>query len=189
MLPRAVLQQAACRGCALAGSGRQSTRFGQHLAAACRLGQRRSVTGLKASKLSDFDILSLDGKTEIEGYDEYGFIINQVEMRGSVIVFPKFSLLWNVTSMEEVTVESLALVPLMQPAVETLIIGCGKTLTHNLDKKVYDYFKEKGIVVEVMSSVNACATYNILNSEERDVAAALISMEPYGRDDQLGDNE
>jgi NADH dehydrogenase [ubiquinone] 1 alpha subcomplex assembly factor 3 len=125
--------------------------------------------------------------TTIEGYDEFGFIVNQVEMRGSIMVFPNFSVLWNVSKMEDITVESLQLVHLMQPNVETLIVGCGKTLAHNLDKSVYEYFKERGIVVEVMNSINACATYNILNSEERNVAAAIISIEPYGKEDQLGD--
>jgi NADH dehydrogenase [ubiquinone] 1 alpha subcomplex assembly factor 3 len=154
--------------------------------------QKRFVTGLKASKLSDFDILAWDGvdgdlPTTIEGYDEYGFIVNQVEMRGSIMVFPQFSMLWNVSKMQDITVESLQLVHLMTPPVETLIIGCGETLTQNLPKEVYDHFKERGIVVEIMNSINASATYNILNSEERSVAAAILSIEPYSKEDQQGD--
>ena len=38
--------------------------------------------------------------------------------------------------------------------------------------------KVNGIVVEYMDTVNACATFNILNAEDRRVAAALLPHNP-----------
>ena len=52
-----------------------------------------------------------------------------------------------------------------------------------LDPALLRFFKQKGIVIEVSNSANAAATYNVLNSEGRNVAAALLALGPQeGRD-------
>ena len=58
-----------------------------------------------------------------------------------------------------------------------LIIGSGKT-AHALPKEVTDYLHKLDVSVEVMDTLNASHTFNVLNQEGRFVAAALL---PSGR--------
>jgi NADH dehydrogenase [ubiquinone] 1 alpha subcomplex assembly factor 3 len=48
-----------------------------------------------------------------------------------------------------------------------------------LPKEIYDYFRSRGIVIEATSTANAASTFNILNAEGRNVAAALLTAEPW----------
>lgn len=59
------------------------------------------------------------------------------------------------------------------------MLGCGARIQHNLDPEIKQFLKVNGIVVEYLDSVNACATFNILNAEDRKVAAAIL---PYDAD-------
>merc|ERR1712086_809070 len=111
----------------------------------------------------------------VQAYDPGGFVINSVDMRGSVLVFPNFTVLWDVWDIQEVTIESLSPILVSRPEIDVLVIGCGERLTHNIDPEVTKYFRKQGVVIELMNSVNACANFNILSSEGRHVAAALIS--------------
>ena len=63
--------------------------------------------------------------------------------------------------------------------VEILLLGCGKRISHGLAPELKEMLKVNGIVVEYLDNVNACATFNILNAEDRRVAAALL---PYDAD-------
>jgi len=65
---------------------------------------------------------------------------------------------------------------LHNPLPDLLLIGCGDAV-HQLDPELLDALREKGLSVDVMSTVNAAATFNILNTERRNVAAALIALE------------
>lgn len=47
-----------------------------------------------------------------------------------------------------------------------------------LKPELQNLFRQLGIQVEVMNSRKACATYNILVEEDRNVAAALIPIIP-----------
>ena len=55
-----------------------------------------------------------------------------------------------------------------------LVIGAGERIEQPLDPALCAHFRQQGIVVELMNTVNACATFNILNAEDRHVAAALL---------------
>ena len=58
-----------------------------------------------------------EGGMSIEAMDEYGFTVNGIQMRGPVIVFPEFCLLWNVPSIQEATVEAFTPVWCLKPNV------------------------------------------------------------------------
>jgi len=61
--------------------------------------------------------------------------------------------------------------------------GCGDVMPRQLDPAVTRFFQQKGIVIELSNSANAAATYNVLNGEGRNVAAALLALGPQeGRD-------
>ena len=113
-------------------------------------------------------------KSIIEEYDVYGFTVNNVRARGAVLVFPHHMLLCSPREQHDVTIDSLAAVTLAEPQVEMLVIGAGDRMTQQLDPALVDYFRKQGTVVELMNTVNACATFNILNAEDRNVAGALL---------------
>jgi len=60
-----------------------------------------------------------------------------------------------------------------------LFIGCGEVLDQQFPAEIVKHFREKGIVIEASNSVSAASTFNILNGEGRNVAAALLTKKPW----------
>ncbi|CAK4085296.1 unnamed protein product [Aphanomyces euteiches] len=117
-------------------------------------------------------------KVAITEYDDGGFVVNEVNMRGAIALFPEIAMLWKPKTMDEITKESLTVFTVANPPVEILVLGCGKRIPRLLDPSLVDYLKSHGIVVEYVDSFNACATFNILNAEDRKVAAAILPCVP-----------
>ena len=105
-----------------------------------------------------------------------GFVVNDQHVRGGIYVLPSLVLTWTPKTFEEITKDSLCLTGLLNPPLEILVIGCGPTLRHNLDPALRQSLRQQGVAVEVLDTMNACATFNILNSEERQVAAAILPI-------------
>jgi uncharacterized protein len=61
---------------------------------------------------------------------------------------------------------------------EILVLGCGAKIRHDLPPETKEFLKVNGIVVEYVDTINACATFNILNAEDRRVAAAILPHDP-----------
>lgn len=124
----------------------------------------------------------MDGTTNIISTDKYGFNVNGIFMRGSVIAFSNFTLLWNCLRVAEASPRNLAIVHSVRPKPEVLIIGTGEKL-ENINPALYGYFSRKGISIESMSTINAISTFNVLVSEGRPAAAALVCRTPMTRED------
>mmetsp|Transcript_8886 Transcript_8886/g.14799 ORF Transcript_8886/g.14799 Transcript_8886/m.14799 type:complete len:196 (+) Transcript_8886:99-686(+) len=166
---------------------------------------RSSVVQITRRALSDWgkgqDLLgdSLDWgdkpKVILDGYAPSGFdVINVIEkvkdgeevvvngadsgavhMAGSVIAFPNACFLWNVKSINDVTLESLAPAVLHRPKLEYLFIGCDQPMDPEVLYRIKQEMRETAnIVVEQLDIGNACGTFNILNGEDRPIAAALV---------------
>ena len=85
-------------------------------------------------------------------------------------------MLWSVTTHEDISIESLQLIVKAEPPVEILLIGCGPKFL--LPPKVLgEELRAAGIGLEWMDTGAACRTFNVLLTEERRVAAALIPVE------------
>lgn len=125
------------------------------------------------------EMLNGTAKVSITEYDEGGFVINDVNMRGGVALFSEIAMLWKPKRMEDITREHLAVFTVANPPIEILVLGCGERISHTLAPELKEMLKVNGIVVEYLDTVNACATFNILNAEDRRVAAALL---PYDAD-------
>ncbi|KAF9438271.1 hypothetical protein BGZ76_008912 [Entomortierella beljakovae] len=81
-------------------------------------------------------------------------------------------------SMDENTaMEIFKVFEVMNPRPEILIIGTGKTFGP-LSPAVRSVIRGLGLQVDMMSTANAAATYNMLAEEGREVAAALLPLEP-----------
>ncbi|OQS03591.1 hypothetical protein THRCLA_04092 [Thraustotheca clavata] len=124
------------------------------------------------------EMMTDTSKVSISEYDENGFVVNDVNMRGSIALFPTIAMMWKPNTMDEVTQASLSIFTVANPAIEILVLGCGSRISKRLDPTLVDYLKNHGIVVEYLDSFNACATFNILNAEDRKVAAAILVNEP-----------
>jgi NADH dehydrogenase [ubiquinone] 1 alpha subcomplex assembly factor 3 len=133
-------------------------------------------TGEKLIK--QYNVLQYDpGKIVVTSYINKGFNIGIVRVLGSVILTPYDFFCWNVQTPEDITIESLQFFEYMNPTPRILIIGTGKDYI-SLDIKIRNHFKSVGIVIEEMSTVRALSTFNILNQEDRNVACALLTLEP-----------
>ena len=85
-------------------------------------------------------------------------------------------MLWSVTTHEDISIESLQGIVKAEPPVEILLIGCGPKFL--LPPKVLrEELRAAGIGLEWMDTGAACRTFNVLLTEERQVAAALIPVE------------
>ncbi|MFI4986317.1 MAG: Mth938-like domain-containing protein [Alphaproteobacteria bacterium] len=111
----------------------------------------------------------------IQAYGEGRFRIANAVYEGSVIVLPEHTLAWPVRALAEVTIESLAAVLSAEPKVELLLLGCGSAMAP-LKRELRVAMRARGVVVEAMDTGAACRTFNVLLSEERRAAAALIAL-------------
>ncbi len=124
----------------------------------------------------DITPLVPEGLQLIQAYGDRRFRVSGAVHEGSLLVFPRRFLAWQVTRPEDITYERLMPDVEADETVEVLLLGAGKAAVI-LPKAVREPLRAQGIAVEVMDTGAACRTYNVLATEERLVAAALIAVE------------
>jgi uncharacterized protein len=98
--------------------------------------------------------------------------INLQRHEGSIIVMPESPVIqWPVTSFEALTPENFD--ALLELAPEVVVFGSGSRLRFP-HPRLTARLTQQRIGVETMDFGAACRTYNILMSEGRRVAAALL---------------
>ena len=104
----------------------------------------------------------------IEGYGEGFFRVGGEVFHGPVLTGPSGTVSWGGYDTPE---------PLLALAgdIDVLFVGTGATISH-LPTFLRDALEEAGLGVEVMASPAACRTYNVLLSEGRRIALALIPV-------------
>ncbi len=105
----------------------------------------------------------------IQSYGDGGFRISNVRHDGAIIVTAGRTSAW-----VDAEVATLAPVPFAGD-IDVLVIGCGARAAF-VPPATRDAFKQRGIALEVADTPAACRTYNILLSEGRRVAAALLPV-------------
>ena len=115
------------------------------------------------------------GRHVIDAYGPGRFRISGAVYSGSVIVFPDRSIPWTVHDIGDVTLASLDAVTTATPRPELLLLGCG-IATQMPPAGLRAAFRSAGIGFEIMDAGAACRTYNVLLSEGRRIAAALIVL-------------
>jgi len=128
---------------------------------------------------SGFDVLNVElprGKTFPKSTPNNNQEDNEdtVHYTSSVIAFEDIVYLWNVKAVEDVNRESLRMVTMYEPKVDLLFIGSSTPLSFRDMGKIQKYFRKFDIAVEQLNITNAMATFNMLNSEDRRVAVALV---------------
>lgn len=138
---------------------------------------RTAVTCPPAPSLGaeDFDLIPPDtGIIRIDGYDDTGFIVGDVQVEGSIICCEDLWLCWSPTMLGDITPDSVTgIFDLLKPIPELLVLGTGSR-TEPVPEGVLRALRERGVSIEVLDTVNAIATFNILNQEGRKVVGALL---------------
>ena len=115
-------------------------------------------------------------KLGVVAYGDTSYQVNNYLVNQSIILLPNHLLLWNAKTINDITIDSLKVFEYIHPRLEVLLIGSGKEMKQ-LSPEIIQYFKLKGIVVEISSSKNAATTFNVMSLDGRVVAAALLTME------------
>lgn len=104
----------------------------------------------------------------IEGYGPGFFRIGGSVVHGPVLVGPGGTLPWG-------GYEDIDTLTALKDQVDVLFVGTGAEIAH-LPAMLRVPLEEAGIGAEVMASPAACRTYNVLLSEGRRIALALIPI-------------
>jgi uncharacterized protein len=115
------------------------------------------------------------GRRMIDGYSPDGFRIAGTLYQGPMLVWPEGEATWPVGRIEDLTLADLDPVRRIDPPVEVLLIGCGPRMVL-LPSALRRQIREAGIGMDAMDTGAACRTYNVLISEGRRAAAALIPV-------------
>lgn len=115
------------------------------------------------------------GLQVIEAYGDGGFRVSGRRMEGSLLVLPDEVAAWPAESLLSLNEEALQPVVDRAERIEVLLLGCGTSIAF-LKADLRAALKVHGITVDLMDTGAACRTYNVLMSENRKVAAALIAI-------------
>lgn len=125
--------------------------------------------------MQDISGLPNEGQQLINGYGDGGFRVSGVRYEGSVLILPEKTESWSLEDIGGISLDSLASLTKNSDEIEILLIGCGDGMAY-IEDDIRSSLREKGIVIDAMSTGAAVRTYNVLLLERRRVAAALIAV-------------
>jgi len=120
------------------------------------------------SKGLEFHEVSFDDALPVDGYGPGFFRVAGQVHEGSILVLPGGVKIWDGYTDTKRLVASA-------DEIDVLLVGTGPEITH-LPVAFREILEEAGIGVEIMTSPTACRTYNVLLSEGRRVALALMPV-------------
>jgi len=125
----------------------------------------------------DITPVTSPGANLIRGYGNGGFRVGADPHRpGSVIVLADRVVEWQPPNMDAISSDDLQAVVHGADGIEILVFGCGAAFS-TPSKVLREGLRNHGIVVEWMDTGAACRTFNVLLTEGRQVAAALIAID------------
>jgi len=115
---------------------------------------------------------SPDGQNSISGHGPGFVMVNNTRLESAAIVMPdKLISPWRVADPAALVLADFAAVLALKP--ELVIFGSGASFRFP-DPRIMAAFSQARIGFDVMDTPAACRTYNVLTSEGRIVAAALL---------------
>lgn len=119
-----------------------------------------------------FHLTQSENNNLITGYGEGYIEINKQRHKQQMVVTAEQLMLdWSTENFDGLTAEHFAQLLTLQP--EVVLLGTGST-NRFIHPKLTAALTAQNIPVECMTTDAACRTYNILMSEGRSVAAALL---------------
>jgi len=119
-----------------------------------------------------------DDIQNVTGWGIGQFRINGNKVSGPILLTKKLAFKWNLgtdsPTVKDLKIEDFELLTVMKPSVDLIILGTGNSIVHP-DPKLLKQLRDIA-PVEILDSVNAGATFNLLSKEDRQVAAALLPV-------------
>lgn len=112
----------------------------------------------------------------ISAYGNGGFRFADMSHRGSILCLPSGMHAWSVTAPGELTLENFAPIFEVADEIDVCLVGMGTDIAA-FDRNLRQTLRERGVIVEAISTGSAVRTYNVLLAEDRAVAAALIAVQ------------
>lgn len=116
------------------------------------------------------------GRAPIDAYGDGGFRFANMSHLGSLLCVPSGIYGWNICDPAEFSDEAFQRVFEEHADIEVLLVGTGKDL-RPLPADLKFRFREVEILADPMSTGAAVRTFNVLLSEDRAVAAALLAVD------------
>jgi len=112
------------------------------------------------------------GQNHIQSVSDHEIrIAGEVHTRALVVTADSLLDNWPVNKPEDIAAENLEPILALRP--EVVLIGTGKQQVF-LEPELLMLFYRSGVGVEMMTTQAACRTFNVLLSDNRKVAAALL---------------
>ncbi len=115
------------------------------------------------------------GRAPVEAYGNGGFRFAGMSHRGSILALPSGIEAWPPATPGEITPETVSRLLAEAGEIEVLLIGTGHGLVP-LPRDSAALLKQVGLAPELMATGAAVRTFNVLLSEGRAVAAALLAV-------------
>ena len=118
------------------------------------------------------------GVTSVDALLRGGFRVNGRKLMGPMIVTPDAVFSWSVAgaSVADLRAEHFEAFAVLAPPIELVLVGTGRRTTRNF---VLERTLREIVRVDFLDTSNAAATFNMLASEGRRVAAALFPLESW----------
>jgi uncharacterized protein len=110
---------------------------------------------------------------EIESYGNGGFRFGGMSHRGSILCLPDGIWAWPVSSLADVTMETIAPVLERAGSIDFFMLGTGRDPAA-MPKDLRQHFRDIGLNADAMTTGAAIRNFNIMLGERRRVAAGLI---------------
>lgn len=116
------------------------------------------------------------GRAPIDAYGNGGFRFAQMSHRGSLLCLPSGIYGWDGTEEAPFSGERFSKIFEEADEIRFLLVGTGKRITR-LPPALAEKMRRSGISCDPMSTGAAVRTFNIMLSEGRPVAAALVAVD------------
>lgn len=86
-------------------------------------------------------------------YLPHSFVVSNVNVEGPILCLPDTWLMWDVKGFDDITPDSLALLDLVDPPPEVVVVGCGSKI-RQLHPALSQHLRARGISVEALDTVS-----------------------------------
>eukprot|EP00882_Tetradesmus_deserticola_P032765 GHRQ01037334.1.p4 GENE.GHRQ01037334.1~~GHRQ01037334.1.p4 ORF type:complete len:110 (-),score=29.40 GHRQ01037334.1:273-602(-) len=86
-------------------------------------------------------------------YLPHAFLVNNVQVEGAILCLPHSWLLWDVQSFSDITPKTLAILDLLDPPPEVLVVGCGAAMKP-LPQQLQEFLRARNVAVESLDTVS-----------------------------------
>lgn len=115
-------------------------------------------------------------RAPLDAYGNGGFRFADMSHRGSILCVPSGIYGWELSAPQSFSLAAFEKVFEERDGIEVLLVGTGRDLVP-LASDLKSAFREAGILADPMSTGAALRTYNVLLSEGRAVASALLAVD------------